>query len=795
MKIVRYTSITDIPLQIWNDLAPKDKVGLESGHLKAIEISGINSIKPYYLIGYWGEMPVAIAYCFVMDLDLAKLGNEIAADVLTTLKTWYPEFMNYKILECGFISGLGTAIIAKEEYLTFFLDGLNLEFEAIGSEEQADFCLIRDIPCQSYRPFEILRKKGYQAVPGFPVSRMIMPWNSFEEYLAALRCDKRQEVKKKMKQLAVPEISVQIIQDFGPYAEQLAELWKQVADRKNDYEHEHLTKEYFEAINRELPDRSHIVAICKNKTIIAFALCFEGDEEYFWAYVGMDYQYRDTYSLYFNLVFQNIKTALKHGKKVINMGITSYDFKLYMGCELDPQLYFVKHLARPELTIAFEALLRKGIVQPENHHHCFKNRDISERVQLKDLYLNLLATEDQKDIFHRTYNFDRPRILESINLYAYFPAFESAQEPVISYEGREIIMMGTNCYLGLSTHPEVKQAAKEAIDSYGTGCSGSPILNGTLDIHGKLAKSLADFMHKDAALIFSTGYQTNLGVISTLAGKNDIIIMDERNHASIVDGALLSKATIMRFRHNNMSSLEKMLQRAGDSPKLIVVDSLFSMEGTVINLPEVVQLARKYKTRLMLDESHAIGVIGLGGRGVAEYFGLMDEVDIIMGTFSKSLAAQGGFVAADRDLIYGLRHSARSHIFSASLSPAIVAAVQAALNILIREPERRQRLLSNAHFLAEGLVSLGYQAPYHGSAIVPIFCGNELLTLALFHKLFKEGVFVNPVINPAVPKNQEMLRLSLMPDHTPEQLAYVLETFKKLRTDKFPASLVLSVAC
>ncbi len=795
MKIERYTSIVDVPLQIWNDLALKDRVGLESGHLKAIEISGINSIKPYYLIGYQEAMAVAIAYCFVMDLDLSKLGNEIEADVLTTLKTWYPEFMKYKVLECGFISGLGTAISAKEEYLPYFLDKLNLEFETLGKEEHVDFCLIRDIPRQLYSSFEVLQNKGYKAVPGFPASRMELPWNSFDEYLAALRCDKRQEVRKKMKQLAAPEISVQVIRDFGPYAEQLAELWTQVANHKSDYEHEHLTKEYFEAINRELPDRSHILAIFKNKTMIAFGLCFEGDEEYFWAYIGMDYQYRDTYSLYFNLVFQNIKTALEHGKKVINMGITSYDFKVYIGCELDPLVYFVKHLARPELTVAFENMLKKGIIQPENRHHCFKNQDISQRVQLKDLYHNLLATGDQKDVFSHTYNFERPRLLESIDLYAYFPAFESAQETIISYEGRQIIMMGTNCYLGLSTHPEVKQAAKDAIDYYGTGCSGSPILNGTLDIHGKLAKSLADFMCKDDALIFSTGYQTNLGVISALAGKNDVIIMDERNHASIVDGALLSKATIMRFRHNNMSSLEKMLQRAGDTPKLIVVDSLFSMEGTVINLPEIVQLAKKYKARLMVDESHAIGVMGPGGRGVAEYFGLLDDVDIIMGTFSKSLAAQGGFVAADRDLIYGLRHSARSHIFSASLSPAIVAAAQAALNILIREPERRQKLVNNARFLAEGLAALGFNAPYHGSAIVPVFCGNELLTLALFHKLFKENVFVNPVISPAVPKNQEMLRISLMPDHTIEQLTYVLEIFKKLRTEKFPAPLVLPVAC
>ena len=794
MKIIRYSSVAEVPFQVWDDLAPKNKVGLESGHLKAIEASGINSIKPYYLIGYWEEKPVAIAYCFVVDVDLSKLGNEIETNVLTILKAWYPKFMNYKILECGFISGLGTAIVAKDEYLPYFLDELNLEFEKIGTEERADLCLIRDIPYQSYHSFGILRSKGFKAVPGFPASLMKLPWHSFDEYLDSLQSDKRHNIKHKMKLLENSDISVRIIQDFGPYAARLAELWEQVSNHQTEYEHEHLTKEYFEAINRELPDRSHIIAIFKNNTIIAFTLCFEGDEEYFWAYIGMDYQYRDTYHLYFNLIFQCIKTALEHGKKSINMGITTYDFKSFVGCEFDPEIYFVKHLVRPELTIALESMLKKGIKQPENHHHCFKNQDISKRIQLKDLYQDLLTPMAQEDVFFRTYNFEKPRMLESIDLYAYFPAFSSAQEPLITHNGRKIIMMGTNCYLGLSTHPEVKEAAKQAIDYYGTGCSGSPILNGTLDIHEKLAKSLADFVGKDDALLFSTGYQTNLGVISTLAGKHDVIIMDERNHASIVDGALLSKATIMRFRHNNMSSLEKILQRAGNTPKLIVVDSLFSMEGTVINLPEIVQLAKKYQARLMLDESHAIGVMGPGGRGVAEQFGLINEVDIIMGTFSKSLAAQGGFVAADKDLIYGLRHSARSHIFSASLSPAIVGAVQAALNILIREPERRQKLVNNARYIAEGLISLGYNAPYHGSAIVPVFCGNELLSLALFHKLFEEGVFVNPVIHPAVPKNEEMLRLSLMPDHTLEQLDYALEIFKNLRTEKFPVAISLSIA-
>ena len=371
MRIDRYLSATEVPFHIWDDLAPKGKVEIESGHLKAIETSGVNSIKPYYFIGYWEEQPVAIAYCFVIDVDLSKLGDEIAPDVLVTLKTWYPKFMNYRMLECGLISGLGTAIVAKNNYLPYFLEELNGEFEKIAREEQAEICLIRDIPYQSYHSFEMLRSKGYQAVPGFPAARMELPWRSFEEYLNCLQSDKRHNIKHKMKQLADPEISVRVIQDFGPYAARLAELWEQVNNRQIEYEHEHLTPAYFEAINRELPHRSHIVAIFKNNAIIAFTLCFEGDEEYFWAYIGMDYQYRDTYSLYFNLIFQCIKTALEHGKKSINMGITTYDFKSFVGCEFSPQVYFVRHLAKPELTIALQSMLKTGIIQPEHHHHCF----------------------------------------------------------------------------------------------------------------------------------------------------------------------------------------------------------------------------------------------------------------------------------------------------------------------------------------------------------------------------------------------------------------------------------------
>ena len=371
-------------------------------------------------------------------------------------------------------------------------------------------------------------------------------------------------------------------------------------------------------------------------------------------------------------------------------------------------------------------------------------------------------------------------------LYNYCPVFESAQEPIIKNNGRDIIMLGTNAYLGLSTHPKVKMAAQLAIEKYGTGCSGSPMLNGTLHLHKQLSYELARFFGKQDTLIFSTGYQTNVGVISALANRNDIIIMDERNHASIVDGAVLSRAALVRYKHNNIESLKAVLKAHVDKPKLVVTDSLFSMEGTIINLPEVVRLARKYHARLMLDESHAIGVLGKTGRGVAEHYGLSDDVDIIMGTFSKSLASVGGFVAGDNKTIDTLRHTSRSHIFSASLPPSAVAAVLASLQIIDEEPQRREQLLRNAAYLANGLKDLGFKTNYQGSPIIPVHCGHELLAVAAYQCLFDKGVFVNPVTCPAVPRSHEILRISLMATHTKAMLNKALNIFELIKTPYWP---------
>ncbi|MBI4901469.1 MAG: aminotransferase class I/II-fold pyridoxal phosphate-dependent enzyme, partial [Actinobacteria bacterium] len=326
------------------------------------------------------------------------------------------------------------------------------------------------------------------------------------------------------------------------------------------------------------------------------------------------------------------------------------------------------------------------------------------------------------------------------------------------------------------------------VERYGSGCSGSPMFNGTLDVHVELARRLARFTEKDDALLFSTGYQTNVGVVSALMREGDVVLMDERCHASLIDGARLARATIVTYRHADTCSLAAELERTAPRRTLVITDSLFSMEGTVVDLPTIVQLVRSHHARLLLDESHAIGVLGPGGRGVAELYGLLDEVDLLMGTLSKSLASIGGFVSGDRKVIDTLRHTARSHLFSASLPPASVAAAICALDIIEQEPGRRLTLLANARFLSEGLRELGYRVRDQGNAILPIACGNELLALAAYQQLLANGVFVNPVTHPAVPKGEELLRVSLMATHTEDTLRRALETFDRVRTSTWPRS-------
>ncbi|PKL52035.1 MAG: 8-amino-7-oxononanoate synthase [Nitrospira bacterium HGW-Nitrospira-1] len=390
-----------------------------------------------------------------------------------------------------------------------------------------------------------------------------------------------------------------------------------------------------------------------------------------------------------------------------------------------------------------------------------------------------MAIKKSTDIFEKCNKFTKAKELMSVGIYPFFRVIESAQDPEVIMSGRRMIMVGSNNYLGLTNHPKVKEAAIEAIKKYGSGCAGSRFLNGTLDIHVKLEEKLARFIRKEAALIFSTGFQVNLGVISALVGKGDIIIIDKMDHASIIDGCRLSYGEVKKFRHNDMADLERILKQNADRSKLIVVDGVFSMEGDIVNLPKVVELAKAYGARLMVDDAHGIGVLGKTGRGTAEHFGLEDEVDIIMGTYSKSLASIGGFIAGDEKVVHYIKHFARALIFSASPPPASVAAVSAAIDIIDNEPERIERLWKNTGKMLQGFKSLGFQIGPSETPIIPVFVGDNETAFKMTMMLQEEGVFANVAVSPAVPEGKALIRTSYMATHTEEQLDRVLLAFEK----------------
>ncbi|MBS6268052.1 pyridoxal phosphate-dependent aminotransferase family protein [uncultured Coprobacter sp.] len=376
--------------------------------------------------------------------------------------------------------------------------------------------------------------------------------------------------------------------------------------------------------------------------------------------------------------------------------------------------------------------------------------------------------------------YDAPQKAKALGVYPYFREIESDQDTEVIINGKKVLMFGSNSYLGLTNHPKIKEAAIAAIKKYGTGCAGSRFLNGTLDIHVELEKRLARFVGKEEAIIYSTGFQVNLGVISCLTGREDYIIWDELDHASIIEGRRLSFSTQLKFKHNDMTSLEKVLKSCPeDKVKLIVVDGVFSMEGDVANLPEIVALAKKYNAAVYVDEAHGIGVFGKQGRGTCDHFGVAQDVDLIMGTFSKSFASLGGFVATDSITANYLRHNSRSYIFSASITPASTAAVSAALDIMESEPERIEHLWEMTHYALDGFRNMGCEIGNTSTPIIPLFIRDNNKTFRITRELFDEGVFVNPVVSPAVPSDSTLIRFSLMATHTKEQLDFALDKIQK----------------
>ncbi|MBM3324096.1 MAG: aminotransferase class I/II-fold pyridoxal phosphate-dependent enzyme [Calditrichaeota bacterium] len=383
-------------------------------------------------------------------------------------------------------------------------------------------------------------------------------------------------------------------------------------------------------------------------------------------------------------------------------------------------------------------------------------------------------------IIEKVRKYQKAREVIAAGIYPYFRPIESDQDTVVGMYGKQVLMLGSNNYLGLTNHPEVKQAAMEAIGRYGTGCAGSRFLNGTLRIHIECEEKLAEFMEKEAVLLYSTGFQVNQGVISALVGRNSVVVTDSLDHASIIDGARLAFGKMVKFRHNSPADLERVLKNLGSKGKLVVTEGIFSMDGDICKLPEIVEVCKKYHADIFLDDAHSIGVLGPKGDGTANHFGLNGEVEMVMGTFSKSLASIGGFVAASEDVIHYLKHHSRALIFSASPPPASVAAVIAALKIILREPERRELLWRNANHLRNGLKAVGFDTGKSETPIIPVFIGDEIKAFQVCHWLQDEGIFVNPVVPPAVQPGQSMIRFSVMSTHTIEQLDFALDKLEKM---------------
>ncbi|HSU49371.1 MAG TPA: aminotransferase class I/II-fold pyridoxal phosphate-dependent enzyme [Segetibacter sp.] len=387
----------------------------------------------------------------------------------------------------------------------------------------------------------------------------------------------------------------------------------------------------------------------------------------------------------------------------------------------------------------------------------------------------------QKKLHKKIEQFKDAALIKQQGIYPYFRVIECGQDTEVMLNGKRVLMFGSNSYMGLTNHPKIEEAAKKAIDKYGTGCAGSRFLNGTLDIHIELEQKLAKYVNKESALLFSTGFQVNLGVLSSVTGRNDYLILDEYDHASIIDGCRLSFSRTIKYRHNDMGDLEqKLAALPAEAIKLIVVDGIFSMEGDFVKLPEIVEIADRYGANIMVDDAHSLGVIGEAGSGTASHFGLTDKVDLIGGTFSKSLASLGGFVAGDEVIIDYLKHKARSLIFSASMTPASVASVIAALDIIQSEPERIEQLWANTRYAKQLLLDEGFELGPTESPIIPVYVRDNHKTFILTKMLQEDGIFVNPVVSPAVPSDASLIRFSLMATHTFSQIEEAVEKLTKV---------------
>ena len=786
IEVRRLASMLAPDAQAWGHGVPLP-TPLRPEFLAAVEESGVNGIKPCYLVFERDGQSVAYANVFVSTTDFATFDPKLDAASRQTVKRWFPEFMQFRVLELGYFTMIGEGLaVADEEDLPQIMARLDQELQILLEEHQADFILIRDIPNNKYQKYwSTLKELGYSPSTGFPNAKLPIRWDSLNGYLTALDSKTRLKFKNSLKVREDYSISVEVLSDYAHLADELAQLWANVNARAKDYSREKLTAPFFKACAQRLAGHSEIIRFTHDGRMVGFMLNLIGQHDYIVLDWGVDYDfehYKDA-NLYRAATVLSIERAITLGKSVMELGITNYTPKLTLGCDIEPLSYFVRHKDKPAYTRTLARMLSDAIVQPDNTEHAAAAKvgatihDLPgfERGIRQDQ--NLYATQD---IFSRAGNYQRSNTMRLGGIYGLYPEFNCAQQSLVTFSNSdEVVLLGTNSYLGLASDERIVNAAVQALRQYGSGCSGSPLLNGTLDIHNALERELAAFMGREAVALCSTGYQTNLAALSALCGPGDVVLMDARNHRSLFDGVKLSGADCLVFRHADLPHLEKLLQRTAGRRCLIVTDSLFSMEGTIADLVGITRLARQHGARVFVDESHAMGVFGATGRGIAELQGVEADIDIIMGTFSKSFAALGGFVSGSRVLIDYIKHNAGGHIFSASLPPSVIATVRAALRVVVDEPGRRQAVLDKARYMATELAAMGYTVPYHGAQIVPVILGNYTLALAAYKRFMAHGVYVNPVGPPAVPEQYAGFRTSYIATHRWEDLDRALAVFRQ----------------
>lgn len=789
-----YRSLRDICPDSWNLPGGRMPTGLGYDFLRPVEDSGINDLKHYYFMADLADgQPLGRANLYSVCFDLATTDRKLTPAWRTTIKRWFPGFMTFRFLECGLLTMVSNPLALRSDTdLERVLPVLAGQMDQLAHDDGSDFLMIRDVDPEHYQRYlDILRPLGFRPALGFSRVDTTISWSSVEEALGCLSHKRRLPLKTSLEFRERFGIEVEELDEYAEHAPVLARLWRNVKTEAKDYQREDLNPEFFAACSRHLHGRSRLWLFRYQGTPIAFFLNVWGaDENYILLEWGTDrdFEHYRKANLYRAALMLSLKDAISRDKRRMEMGITNYFTKLRIpGARVIPTIYFLRHSTDPVHTATLARMMMHNIQRPTlpddmSEEFC----RWEERIRLDQDGL------PEHDIFRKIDRQHKYTGLKLGGVYGFYPRFTGPQRSTVkAAELGEIVLLGTNSYLGLATHPEVVEASAEATRRYGTGCSGSPLLNGTLDLHVSLEQELACFLGKPAAVLCSTGYQSNLAAISALCESGDMIIQDALNHRSLFDAARLSGADFTLYRHNDMDHLARVLRRTEGRRRIIVVDAVFSMEGTVTDLATIAELADRHGCRVYVDESHALGVLGPDGRGASAALGVLARMDVVMGTFSKSFASVGGFIAGDRPVVDYIRHNGSGHVFSASLPPAAAAATHAALRVSRREPDRRARVLAAAEYMATGLARQGYQAEYHGTAIVPVILGNPTVAHAGYLRLMRSGVYVNPVAPPAVPEERSGFRTSYLADHRQSDLDRALHVFAGLAEDLTPQGAAL----